>query len=151
MPYMCEFYPAPGLSEEEAEKLQPTISTKASAGVDIRAHIEDTLIIHPGKSHSIPTGYHVKLADGVVGLVCPRSGLALNHRITVGNAPGTIDEDYHHELRVILHNHGAHPFLVNPYDRIAQLVPLFRCKDIGGVRRADDERTGGFGSTGIGN
>ena len=108
----------------------PTYGSSEAAGADLRAHLDQELIIQPGKSQLIPTGISLEIPNGYEIQVRPRSGLALKEGVTVLNTPGTIDSDYRGEVGVILINHGAHPFRVTPNMRIAQLVlaPVFRIR-----------------------
>jgi dUTP pyrophosphatase len=129
----------------------PRYETQHSAGLDLRAALEEELVVSPGERVLIPTGLRIAIEDGHEGQVRPRSGMALKHGITVLNAPGTIDSDYRGELKVILAHHGSNPHTIERGDRIAQLV-------IAAVSRAvleevtdldETERgSGGFGSTG---
>ena len=98
--------------------------------MDLHAAIAGKVTLEPGARELIPTGYAVALPPGHEGHVRPRSGLALNHGVTVLNTPGTIDEDYRGEIGVVLINHGKDPFVVEPGARIAQLIvsPVTRVK-----------------------
>ncbi|HAB35941.1 MAG TPA: dUTP diphosphatase [Cryomorphaceae bacterium] len=100
----------------------PEFATLDSAGMDLRAHLEEAVTLQPGERRLIPTGLHVALPQGLEAQVRPRSGLAYKHGITVLNSPGTIDADYRGDVGVILINHGKEDFVVAPGDRIAQLV-----------------------------
>lgn len=127
----------------------PSRGSARAAGLDLSAMGEG--VIHPGCRWRINTGISVEIGDGFVGMVCPRSGLALNHGITVLNAPGIIDSDFRGEISVILHNTGDKPWFYAHGDRIAQLliVPVsvtpFELLD----SLSETERgAGGFGSTG---
>ena len=132
----------------------PEYATEGSAGLDLRAAIPEPLSLPPGGSVKVPTGIAVALPPGHEGQVRPRSGLAFRHGITVLNAPGTIDEDYRGEVAVLLVNHGKENHLIQPQDRIAQMVvaPVTRVtiqtidssEDLGSTARGE----GGFGSTG---
>ena len=118
------------------------------AGMDLRA-VED-VTLEPGVPRLAPTGLTIEIPPGFEGQVRPRSGLALNHAITMPNAPGTIDPGYRGELRVILLNLGREPYTVRAGDRIAQLI-VARYEQVewleGGL--ADSQRgAGGFGSSG---
>jgi dUTP pyrophosphatase len=129
----------------------PARATPGSAGFDLRANRFETL--RPGQRALIPTGFAVAIPQGWAGLICPRSGLALAHGITVLNAPGIIDSDYRGEIGVILHNLGNEAFSVGIGDRIAQLVlKRILITDLELVEDLDDtdRGAGGFGSTGIG-
>lgn len=124
----------------------------ASAGLDLRAAVEETVSLRPGERRLIPTGFCVELPPGWEGQVRPRSGLAVRHGITMLNSPGTIDSDYRGEVKVLAINHGHDPFEVQRGDRIAQLV-------VAAVARVEVEEldelsasergAGGFGSTGV--
>jgi dUTP pyrophosphatase len=132
----------------------PRYASDGAAGLDLSAAIEQAITLQPGDSAAIPTGIAMALPPGHEGQVRPRSGLAAKHGVTVLNAPGTIDEDYRGEVKVLLINHGRSAHVIAPGDRIAQLViaPVTRVA----VREVHDERalgdtqrgTGGFGSTG---
>ncbi len=129
----------------------PEPATLGSAGVDLRAAIEEDLLIEPGARVLVPSGFAIELPEGFEGQVRPRSGLALRHGISIPNAPGTIDSDYRGEIKVILMNAGSEPFRVSRGDRIAQLVvaPVQRAiwREVDGL--VDTGRgDGGFGHTG---
>ena len=100
----------------------PKYATEMSAGMDLRANINETVILQPGERRLIPTGIHIGLPEGYEAQIRPRSGLAYKHGVTVLNSPGTIDADYIGDVGVILINHGNEPFPVNDGDRIAQMV-----------------------------
>ena len=127
----------------------PSYATGGAAGLDVVAAEELTLA--PGERHAVATGFAIAIPPGYEVQVRPRSGLALKHGITCLNTPGTIDEDYRGEVKVILANLGNEPFAVKRGERIAQLVPApvlkaeFREVDtLGETQRG----AGGFGSTG---
>jgi len=130
----------------------PAYATSGSAGLDLRACIEHVMTIQPGEAHLIPTGIAMHLADpGLAALVLPRSGLGHKHGIVMGNLVGLIDSDYQGQIFVSCWNRGQAPFLLNPMERIAQLVvvPVVQV----GFNVVDDfeqsERgADGFGSTG---
>lgn len=131
----------------------PEYATAQSAGLDLRAHLAESLLLKPGERALIPTGLRMALPPGWEAQVRPRSGLALKQGITVLNSPGTIDADYRGPVGVILINHGADSFIVEPGERIAQLVfarfeqavwqPV---KELDQTERAE----GGFGHSGRG-
>ncbi|MFZ8836593.1 MAG: dUTP diphosphatase [Flavobacteriales bacterium] len=129
----------------------PDYATLASAGMDVRAHIAEPIMLEPGEHRLIPTGLYVALPHGTELQVRPRSGLAFKHGVTVLNAPGTIDADYRGEIGVLLINHGKSSFTVENGERIAQLV-LARYERIAWKETENlpesDRGTGGFGSTG---
>jgi len=127
----------------------PSYATDGAAGLDVVAAEELTLA--PGERHAVATGFAIAIPPGYEVQVRPRSGLALKHGITCLNTPGTIDEDYRGEVKVILANLGSEPFAVKRGQRIAQLVPApvlkasFReVTQLGETTRG----IGGFGSTG---
>ena len=137
------------------ERLTPTASLPryahpGDAGMDLCADIALTLA--PGQWAAVATGLRMRLPEHTEGQIRPRSGLAAKFGITVLNAPGTIDEGYRGELKVLLINHGRAPFDITPGMRIAQLVvaPILRCTVTEGPVDDTTERgTGGFGSSGI--
>jgi dUTP pyrophosphatase len=130
----------------------PQYTTEGSAGMDIYADIEDEMIIKPGEIVMIPTGIAIELPPGYEAQIRPRSGLAINHGITLLNTPGTIDSDYRGEIKVILINLGKKEFKVKRGDRIAQMVVSKYAKveweetdELNATKRG----AGGFGHTGI--
>ena len=100
----------------------PAYATEQSAGMDLRADIEQPVTLKPLERRLIPTGLHIALPQGYEAQVRPRSGLALKHGITVLNTPGTIDADYRGEIGVVLVNLSNEDFVVNPGERVAQMV-----------------------------
>ena len=125
--------------------------TPGAAGADIKAHLNEPLIIPARQSALIPTGMRMAIPEGYEIQIRPRSGLALNHQITVLNTPGTIDADYRGEIKVILINHGMQDFTVTNGMRIAQLIvaPVLRAKFVLNAELAATGRgAGGFGHTG---
>ena len=129
----------------------PSYATVGSAGLDLPAAVDESVVIQPAARTAIPTGLCLGLPTGYEAQVRPRSGLALRHGLTVLNSPGTVDSDYRGEVMVILINHGNTPFTVARGDRIAQLVvaPVSRAVWIEIAEIEDTERgTEGFGSTG---
>lgn len=130
----------------------PEYKTKGAAGVDLKANIEEEIVLKPLERKLIPTGLYVEIPEGYEGQVRPRSGLAIKHGITVLNAPGTIDSDYRGEICVILINLGNEDFVINPGDRIAQFIlNKYECIDFELIDKlSDTERgEGGFGHTGV--
>jgi dUTP pyrophosphatase len=131
----------------------PTYQTEHAAGLDLIAAVDEgtPLTLAPGERALVPTGLVIALPEKFEGQVRPRSGLALKHGITVLNSPGTIDADYRGEVRVILINHGAEPFVIRRGERIAQLIiaPVIRAQLSVTLVLSDTGRNaGGFGSTG---
>jgi dUTP pyrophosphatase len=130
----------------------PQYETQASAGVDLRAFVPNSIVLKPMERALIPTGLYLELPIGVEAQVRSRSGLALKKGISVLNAPGTVDADYRGEVGVILINLSQEDFTINDGDRIAQLVlarherATFELVET----LSDTQRgAGGFGSTGI--
>jgi len=129
----------------------PVYATPGSAGVDLLAAVNATIVLAPGGRMLVPTGLALALPPGTEAQIRPRSGLALKHGITCLNAPGTIDSDYRGEVGVILINHGAEPFTITRGMRIAQLVvaPVTQLVwDDVAVLPTTMRGDGGFGSTG---
>ncbi len=130
----------------------PSYATPGSAGFDLRAAVEDKVVLEPGERALIPTGIILEIPEGYEGQVRPRSGLAVNKGVTVLNSPGTIDSDYRGEIKVILINLGKEKVEIKRGDRIAQLVisPVVKA-DIEEVEDLSEtlRGSGGFGSTGI--
>lgn len=130
----------------------PAAASPGSAGVDLRAALEEELVLRPGERALVPTGLVLEIPAGYEGQVRPRSGLALEHGVTVANAPGTIDSDYRGEVRVILVHLGEEPVTLSRGDRIAQLV-IARTESVeweeAEALGESDRGSGGFGSTGL--
>lgn len=130
----------------------PKYMTAGSSGIDLYAVIDKPIVLKPFQRALIPTGISIELPKGFEGQVRPRSGLALKYGVTILNSPGTIDEDYRGEIKVILINLGNEDFIVNRGDRIAQLVISKRYSvDVVEVEElsATARKDGGFGHTGI--
>ena len=129
----------------------PNYETDLSAGMDLRAFTENSIILNPGERKLVKTGLQIELPKGYEGQIRPRSGLAFKKGVTVLNSPGTIDADYRGDIGVILVNHSNEEFIICNGDRIAQLVISkfekvhWNCSDeINSTARGDS----GFGSTG---
>lgn len=130
----------------------PQYSTVCSAGMDLRANLENPVVLKPFQRALIPTGLFMALPEGFEAQVRPRSGLALKHGITVLNTPGTIDADYRGEIGVILVNLGQDDFVINDGERIAQMViAKYEQVELLAVEVLDEtERgAGGFGHSGV--
>lgn len=130
----------------------PAYATPQSAGMDLRANLDDPVTLRPMERRIIPTGLHIALPAGFEAQVRPRSGLALKHGITVLNAPGTIDADYRGELGVLLINLSAEDFVINDGERIAQMVVARHETVAFSVVDELDETErgeGGYGHTGL--
>lgn len=137
--------------EADADIPLPGYMTGQAAGMDIRAAVTQPLVLPPGQIVLVPTGLAMALPPGFEAQLRPRSGLAVNHGISLINTPGTIDADYRGEIMVALINFGHCPFTVHRGDRIAQMViaRAYRAK----VRQTDRlvstaRQDGGFGHTG---
>ena len=158
-PYFCKPY-LRGIIQNTEMKIKivnrsaypaPAYATEMSAGMDLKADIQEAVTLEPLKRAMIPTGLSIALPKGFEAQVRPRSGLAAKHGITVLNSPGTVDADYRGEIKVILVNLSDTPFTINPGERIAQMV-------IARHEQAEWEEVevldetgrgeGGFGSTG---
>ncbi|MDG2001107.1 MAG: dUTP diphosphatase [Alphaproteobacteria bacterium] len=135
-------------------KVLPEYATEGSAGVDIVAAIQEPISIGPGERILVPSGFKLQIPVEYEVQIRPRSGLAIKHGITVLNSPGTIDSDYRGEIGIILINHSKNKFIINPKDRIAQMVickvtkmNLVKVSLLNNTERG----SGGFGSTGNNN
>ena len=129
----------------------PEYATPYSAGMDLRANIEEPVTLNPLERKLIPTGLFIELPVGYEAQIRPRSGLAFKHGLTVLNTPGTIDADYRGEIRVILVNLSNEPFVINDGERICQMVIAAHAQvNWQAVETLDEtERgAGGFGHTG---
>lgn len=133
-------------SEYEAPKYE----TEQSAGVDLRANIDEEVILYPMERKLIPTGIFIELPKGYEAQIRPRSGLAAKHGITVLNSPGTIDADYRGEIMVLLINQGDAAYTIVPGERIAQMV-IAKHEQVEWVIAGSLDETergeGGFGHT----
>jgi dUTP pyrophosphatase len=129
----------------------PQYATLQSAGLDLRANISESVTIKPLERKLVSTGLFIELPDGYEAQVRPRSGLAVKHGISLVNTPGTIDSDYRGEIKVILINLSNDEFILNPGERIAQMV-ICKFERIDWQSVADlslsERGDGGFGSTG---
>ena len=130
----------------------PAYATPQSAGMDLRANIEEPVVLHPMERKLIGTGLHIALPEGYEAQIRPRSGLALKHGITVLNSPGTVDADYRGEVMVLLINLSDKDFVVNGGERIAQMViAKHEQGDFIEVEVLDETERGegGYGHTGV--
>lgn len=129
----------------------PAYATSFSAGMDLKANITEPVLLEPLERAMIPTGLFIELPQGYEAQVRPRSGLAAKFGITVANAPGTIDADYRGEIKVILINLSKEKFVINPGERIAQMVvakhETVEWEEVGTLGETQ-RGEGGFGSTG---
>ena len=130
----------------------PKYATPQSAGMDLRANLDEPVTLQPLERRLIPTGLHIALPAGFEAQVRPRSGLALKKGITVLNTPGTIDADYRGEIGVVLINLSQEPFVVNDGERIAQMViARHEQGELVEVEMLDETERGegGYGHTGV--
>ncbi len=138
--------------DDRLHNMMPAYATPGSAGLDLRACIEHTQTLHPGETTLIPTGMAIHLSDpNYAAMILPRSGLGHKHGIVLGNLVGLIDSDYQGQLLVSCWNRGRESFILNPLERIAQLVivPVMQANFTVVDEFAASERgEGGFGSTG---
>jgi len=138
--------------DERLRNHLPSYATSGSAGLDLRACLEHTQTLNPGETTLIPTGMAIYLRDSnYAAMILPRSGLGHKHGIVLGNLVGLIDSDYQGQLLVSCWNRGREPFMLNPMERIAQLiiVPVIQADfTVVDEFAASDRGEGGFGSTG---
>ena len=130
----------------------PSYGSAGSAGLDLRACIEKELVINPGETELIPSGISIYIKNpGYAALILPRSGLGHKHGIVLGNLVGLIDSDYQGELLISCWNRGDKEFIINPLERIAQLVlvPVYQASfNLVNDFESSERGEGGFGSTG---
>jgi len=140
--------------DERIRELLPSYATPGSAGLDLRACIDRAMTLQPGNTELIPTGIAIHIADaGLAAMILPRSGLGHKHGIVLGNLVGLIDSDYQGQIFVSVWNRGSTAFVLDPLERIAQMVVVpvvqagFRVVETFGE---SSRGAGGFGSTGKG-
>jgi dUTP pyrophosphatase len=130
----------------------PAYATAGSACMDIRAALSDSFTLNPGERTLVPTGLIFHIPQGYEVQLRARSGLAMKHGISLVNGIGTIDEDYRDEVKVALINLGQQPFVIEPNERICQMViaPVVQARVVE-IRETETvaSRSGGFGSTGV--
>jgi len=130
----------------------PSYATDGSAGMDLRALLDEPLELNPGDTQLVRTGLAIHLADpGLAGMILPRSGLGHKHGIVLGNLVGLIDSDYQGELMVSVWNRGQQAFTLNPGERLAQyvIVPVIQAElEVVDDFTASQRGAGGFGSSG---
>jgi len=140
--------------DQRLREQMPAYATPGSAGLDLRACINAPLTLEPGSTHLIPTGLAIHIADpAYAAMILPRSGMAHKHGIVLGNLVGLIDSDYQGELMVSAWNRGSSAFVLNPLERLAQLVIVPVLQVAFNVVESFNETergAGGFGSTGKG-
>ena len=130
----------------------PHYATGGSAGLDLRACLDEPLVLEPGQTHLVPTGIAIHLDDaGLAAVLLPRSGLGHKHGIVLGNLVGLIDSDYQGQVMVSVWNRGHHPFTIEPGERIAQMVivPVVQVAlEVVDSFEESARGAGGFGSSG---
>lgn len=132
----------------------PEYQTRYAAGMDLIAAVDATITLRPGQRTLVPCGFCMALPEGVEAQIRPRSGLALNHGVTMLNAPGTIDADYRGEIKVLMINLGDADFAITRGMRVAQMViqavarAAWSRVEEGGRLPESERGEGGFGSTG---
>jgi dUTP pyrophosphatase len=140
--------------DQRLREQMPAYATPGSAGLDLRACIDAPLTLEPGSTHLVPTGLAIHIADpDYAAMILPRSGMGHKHGIVLGNLVGLIDSDYQGELMVSAWNRSSTAFVLNPMERLAQLVivPVLQVAFNVVDTFAESERgVGGFGSTGKG-
>ena len=140
------------ICKAENKDFLPVYSSAEAAGADLKACIQEDIILKPGQRYLVPTGLSIQLPAGYEAQIRPRSGLAIKHGISLVNTPGTIDSDYRGEVKIIMINLGSEDFVIKRGDRIAQMViapvthGMFAMSD---SLDATDRGAGGFGSTGV--
>jgi dUTP pyrophosphatase len=138
--------------DEKIRAHLPRYATAGSAGLDLRACIDEPITLHPGQSALVPTGLAIHLADpGLAAMIIPRSGLGHKHGIVLGNLVGLIDSDYQGQIFVSTWNRGQSAFTIQPMERLAQLVvvPVVQVAlKVVDEFAASSRGAGGFGSTG---
>lgn len=130
----------------------PTYATALSAGMDLRANIDEDITLLPMQRQLVPTGLYIALPEGYEAQIRPRSGLALKHGVTVLNTPGTVDADYRGEIMVLLVNFSNEPFVVKDGERIAQMIVAKHEQVSFELTETLDETergAGGYGHTGL--
>lgn len=139
--------------DRDADIPLPCYMTAQASGMDIYAAPEQDIVLNPGEISLIPTGFAIAIPEGFEAQIRPRSGLALHHKISIINAPATIDADFRGEVKVALINFGNSPYTIRRKDRIAQMViqEIFRAElQLVGTLDETERNTGGFGHTGMG-
>jgi dUTP pyrophosphatase len=138
--------------DQRIADLLPAYATAGSAGLDLRACLDEPLVLEPGATALVPTGLAIHVADaGYAAVILPRSGLGHKHGIVLGNLVGLIDSDYQGQLMISTWNRGQAAFTLNPMERLAQLVvvPVMRVEfNVVESFDASERGAGGFGSTG---
>lgn len=131
----------------------PKYESSGASGIDVRAQLDETIILQPGERALVPTALSFEIPEGYEIQARPRSGLAIKKGISLVNSPGTIDADYRGEVKIIIINHGEQAFEIQDQDRVAQLVvaPVIQAElEMSADLSETDRGEGGFGSTGVG-
>ena len=130
----------------------PAYATDGSAGLDLRACLDEPLLLEPGQAHLVPTGLAIHLDEpGLAAVLLPRSGLGHKHGVVLGNLVGLIDSDYQGQVMVSAWNRGAHPYTIQPGERIAQMVfvPVEQVRfEVVDEFESSHRGAGGFGHSG---
>lgn len=138
--------------KNESPYQSPSYAHESDSGMDIRANINEPLVLGPGERYAVPTGIYVELPENTEIQVRPRSGLALKKGLTVLNSPGTIDQNYRGEIKVILINLDKNEQTIEPGERIAQLVfakvEKAELEEIEVISKDTDRGASGFGDSG---
>ena len=140
------------ICKAEDKEFLPVYSSAEAAGADLKACIQDDIVLKPGQRYLVPTGLSIQLPVGYEAQIRPRSGLAVKHGISLVNTPGTIDSDYRGEVKIIMINLGQEDFVIRRGDRIAQMVIAPVIHGIFALSNSldtTDRGAGGFGSTGV--
>ncbi|HEY8781521.1 MAG TPA: dUTP diphosphatase [Mucilaginibacter sp.] len=136
-----------------SKNVLPAYETLHTAGMDLRADVEETVLLKPMERKLVSTGLHIELPEGFEAQIRPRSGLAFKHGIGIVNSPGTIDADYRGEIKVLLINFSDKVFEINTGDRIAQMI-IARHEKVNWEQVEELNETtrgvGGYGHTGVG-
>jgi len=137
----------------KSKNILPAYETLHAAGMDLRADVEETVLLKPMERKLVPTGLYVELPEGFEAQIRPRSGLAFKYGIGIVNSPGTIDADYRGEIKVLLINFSDQVFEINSGDRIAQMV-VARHESVNWepveILNETSRGAGGYGHTGVG-
>ena len=140
------------ICKAEDKEFLPVYSSAEAAGADLKACIQDDIVLKPGQRYLVPTGLSIQLPEGYEAQIRPRSGLAIKYGISLVNAPGTRDSDYRGEVKIIMINLGSEDFVIHRGDRIAQMViaPVIHGMfTLSNSLDSTDRGAGGFGSTGV--
>ena len=140
------------ICKAEDKEFLPVYSSAEAAWADLKACIQDDIVLKPGQRYLVPTGLSIQLPVGSEAQIRPRSGLAIKHGISLVNTPGTIDSDYRGEVKIIMINLGSEDFVIRRGDRIAQMViaPVTHGMfALSNTLDSTDRGAGGFGSTGV--